>query len=110
MLARGQQALILIPEIALTPQTLERFTRRFGSAAVYHSALTERERALAWLRCRSGAARTDRHPQRVFVPFAALGLIVVDEEHDGSFKQQTGFVIRHVTSPSNARSSSTFRC
>ena len=92
VLARGQQALILIPEIALTPQTLERFTRRFGGAAVYHSALTERERALAWLRCRSGAARVLIGTRSaIFVPFVALGLIVVDEEHDGSFKQQDGF-------------------
>jgi len=92
VLDRGQQALVLIPEIALTPQTLERFTQRFGGAAVYHSALTERERAQAWLQCRSGTARVLIGTRSaIFVPFSALGLIVVDEEHDGSFKQQDGF-------------------
>jgi primosomal protein N' (replication factor Y) (superfamily II helicase) len=92
VLARGEQALVLIPEIALTPQTLERFTRRFGNAAVYHSGLTERERAQAWQQCRSGAVRVLIGTRSaIFVPFAALGLIVVDEEHDGSFKQQDGF-------------------
>jgi primosomal protein N' (replication factor Y) (superfamily II helicase) len=92
VLARDGQALVLIPEIALTPQTLERFTRRFGSAAVYHSGLTERERTQSWQLCRSGAARVLIGTRSaVFVPFAALGLIVVDEEHDGSFKQQDGF-------------------
>ncbi len=92
VLDRGGQALVLIPEIALTPQTLERFTQRFGSAVVYHSGLTERERAVAWLQCRSGEARVLIGTRSaIFVPFAALALIVVDEEHDGSFKQQDGF-------------------
>ncbi len=92
VLARGGQALVLIPEIALTPQTLERFTHRFGGAAVYHSGLTERERAQTWLQCRSGQVRVLIGTRSaIFVPFASLGLIVVDEEHDGSFKQQDGF-------------------
>lgn len=91
-LERGQQALVLIPEIALTPQTLDRFRQRFGHAAMYHSGLTERERLDAWQQCRSGAARVLIGTRSaIFVPFASLGLIVVDEEHDGSFKQQDGF-------------------
>jgi len=92
VLARGEQALVLIPEIALTPQTLDRFTLRLGSAAVYHSGLTERERAQAWQQCRTGQARVLIGTRSaIFVPFLSLGLIVVDEEHDGSFKQQDGF-------------------
>ncbi len=92
VLVNGGQALVLIPEIALTPQTLERFTHRFGRAAVYHSGLTERERAQTWLQCRDGRVRVLIGTRSaIFVPFAALGLIVVDEEHDGSFKQQDGF-------------------
>jgi primosomal protein N' (replication factor Y) len=91
-LANGRQALVLIPEIALTPQTLERFTDRFGAAAVYHSGLTDRERAQTWMQCRDGNTRVLIGTRSaIFVPFAALGLIVVDEEHDGSFKQQDGF-------------------
>ena len=92
VLTSGGQALVLIPEIALTPQTLERFTHRFGGAAVYHSGLTERERAQTWLQCRTGRARVLIGTRSaIFVPFATLALIVVDEEHDGSFKQQDGF-------------------
>ncbi len=92
VLAKGEQALVLIPEIALTPQTLERFTHRFGRAAVYHSGLTERERAQTWLQCRDGQVRVLIGTRSaIFVPFAKLGLIVIDEEHDGSFKQQDGF-------------------
>jgi primosomal protein N' (replication factor Y) len=88
----GRQALILIPEIALTPQTLRRFEARFGTAAVYHSALGDRERGQTWEACRTGAARVLIGTRSaVFVPFARLGIIVVDEEHDGSFKQQEGF-------------------
>jgi primosomal protein N' (replication factor Y) len=91
-LEREEQALVLIPEIALTPQTLERFAHRFGDASVYHSGLTERERAQTWQACRSGHARVLIGTRSaIFVPFARLGLIVVDEEHDGSFKQQDGF-------------------
>ena len=92
VLARGGQALVLIPEIALTPQTLERFTQRFGGAAVYHSGLSERERAETWEQCRRGITRVLIGTRSaIFVPFASLGLIVIDEEHDGSFKQQDGF-------------------
>ena len=89
VLAGGGQALVLVPEIALTPQTLTRFQYRFGAVDVLHSGLGERERLTAWLRCRDGAARVLIGTRSaVFTPFKRLRLIVVDEEHDASFKQQ----------------------
>jgi len=87
----GAQTLVLIPEIALTPQTFARFEARFGAAHVYHSGLTERVRARVWSDCRAGRARIVIGTRSaVWLPFRRLGLIVVDEEHDGSFKQQEG--------------------
>jgi primosomal protein N' (replication factor Y) len=92
VLDAGRQALVLVPEIALTPQTIRRFERRFGAAAAYHSGLPERARGQVWEACRSGRARVLVGTRSaIFVPFADLGIIVVDEEHDGSFKQQDGF-------------------
>ncbi len=89
VLARGGQALVLVPEIALTPQTVARFRRRYGAVDVLHSGLSDGERLTAWLRCRDGAARILIGTRSaVFTPFKRLGLIVVDEEHDASFKQQ----------------------
>ena len=93
MLARGEQALVLIPEIALTPQTLERFAHRFGGRRGL-SLRPDRTRAGADVDAvsrRSDARVLIGTRSAIFVPFAALGLIVVDEEHDGSFKQQDGF-------------------
>ncbi len=92
-LARETQALILVPEIGLTPQLIERFRNRLRvPMSVFHSGLTERERLHAWLRARDGGARIVIGTRSaVFVPLAAPGLIVVDEEHDVSFKQQEGF-------------------
>jgi len=91
-LERGGQALVLIPEIALTPQTLRRFEQRFGAAVAYHSGLGDRERGQVWASCRAGQARVLIGTRSaIFVPFAHLAIIVVDEEHDGSFKQQDGF-------------------
>lgn len=92
VLARGGQALILIPEIGLTEQLVKRFEERFGNAvAVVHSDLTERARALVWERCRSGAVRVLLGTRSaVWMPLPALRLIVVDEEHDQSYKQQEG--------------------
>jgi primosomal protein N' (replication factor Y) (superfamily II helicase) len=85
------QALVLIPEIALTPQTLARFEQRFAGVAGYHSDLGERERARIWHDCATGRCRILIGTRSaVLVPFANLKLIVVDEEHDGSFKQQEG--------------------
>ncbi len=91
-LRRGEQALVLVPEISLTPQTLARFEARFDGVAAYHSGLTELERARAWEGCRTGRTRVLIGTRSaIFVPFQTLGIIAVDEEHDGSFKQQDGF-------------------
>ena len=91
--ARGEQVLVLVPEIGLTPQLLARFRLRFGHGVEsFHSGLSENERADVWLRAASGEARIVIGTRSaVFVPFEKLGLVVVDEEHDASFKQQDGF-------------------
>jgi primosomal protein N' (replication factor Y) (superfamily II helicase) len=90
VLARGQTAIVLVPEIGLTPQTAGRFVERFGdTVAVLHSQLTTRERYDEWARLRGGAARVAVGPRSaVFAPLENVGLIVVDEEHDGSYKQE----------------------
>ena len=83
VLDAGRQVLVLVPEIALTPQTLARFEARFGAAAVMHSNLTDTARLQVWLKVRSGEARILIGTRSaVLTPFADLGLIVVDEEHD----------------------------
>ncbi|HSD54679.1 MAG TPA: primosomal protein N' [Burkholderiales bacterium] len=92
-LARGAQALVLVPEINLTPQLAGQFARRFPGTRVVTltSAAAENERAAGWLAAQSGAARIVLGTRlAVFAPFARLGLVVVDEEHDASFKQQEG--------------------
>lgn len=88
-LARGQQAVVLVPEIALTPQTVRRFSARFpGSVAVLHSRLTDGERYDTWRRARQGLFDIIIGPRSaLFTPLPNLGVIVVDEEHDGSYKQ-----------------------
>ena len=91
VLQAGRQVLVLVPEIALTPQTLSRFEARFGSAAVMHSNLSDHARLQVWLKAKNGAARILIGTRSaVLTPFADLGLIVVDEEHDSSFKQTDG--------------------
>src|SRR5690606_15399646 len=92
-LEAGRQTLLLVPEIGLTPQLVGRLERRFGrTLAVLHSALTDRERLDAWHAARSGTAGIVVGTRSaVFAPLAAPGLLIVDEEHDPSFKQQTGF-------------------
>ena len=91
-LARGQQALVLVPEIGLTPQSVSRFERRFEQVAVSHSELTPSAREAARRRCENGEAQVLIGTRSaVFTPFANLGLIVVDEEHDSSYKQISGF-------------------
>ena len=91
--AAGRQALLLVPEIGLTPQLLARVGGHFGRApAVLHSGLADGERLEAWLAARDGRAPVVIGTRSaVFVPLARPGLIVVDEEHDPSFKQQDGF-------------------
>jgi len=91
-LARGQRALILVPEIGLTPQLVERFTERFDvPLSVLHSALTDTERLEAWRAAFSGHSRIVLGTRSaVFAPVRDLGVIVVDEEHDASYKQHEG--------------------
>lgn len=91
-LARNRQVLVLAPEIGLTPQLAERFERRFGArVASYHSALSDKERARTWLRARRGEVDVIVGTRSaVFVPLARPGLLVIDEEHDVSYKQQEG--------------------
>ncbi|MDI1302345.1 MAG: primosomal protein N' [bacterium] len=93
VLARGEQALVLVPEIGLAPQTVARFHARFQTEiAVLHSGRNERERLDAWRAARSGRAGIVIGTRSaVFTPLARPGLIIVDEEHDLSFKQQDGF-------------------
>ena len=92
-LQRGHQALVLVPEIGLTPQTLARFQQRFeAKISVLHSGLSDAQRYLAWEAARSGAAQIVIGTRSaVFTPLARPGLLIVDEEHDGSYKQQDGF-------------------
>ena len=89
-LERGQGVIVLVPEIALTPQTVGRFQARFGdTVALLHSALGEGERYDEWRRLRSGEARIAVGPRSaVFAPVERLGLVVVDEEHDASYKHE----------------------
>jgi len=89
-LDRGRSAIVLVPEIALTPQTASRFERRFGDdVAILHSRLSAGERYDEWMRLRRGEARICVGPRSaVFAPVADLGLIVIDEEHDSSYKQE----------------------
>ena len=93
VVARGEQALVLVPEIALTPQLVARFAARFDAPlAVLHSSLNDQERLRAWRAARSGTAPVVIGTRSaVFAPLARAGLIVVDEEHDPSYKQQEGF-------------------
>ncbi len=91
-LKQGKQALVLIPEIGLTPQTLERFRKRFTiPVVILHSGLNDRERLDAWIAARDGEAGVIIGTRSaIFTPLARPGLIIVDEEHDLSYKQQEG--------------------
>ena len=92
-LAAGRQSLVLVPEIALTPQLLKRFRARLGvEVAVAHSGLSDGERAATWLDAARGEARVVIGTRSaIFVPLSHPGLVVVDEEHDASYKQHEGF-------------------
>ena len=92
-IAAGRQSLVLVPEIGLTPQLLDRFRKRLGSCiAVLHSNLTDTQRLNNWLQAWSGEADVIIGTRSaIFAPLPRAGLIVIDEEHDGSFKQQDGF-------------------
>ncbi len=92
-LAAGRQALVLVPEIGLTPQLLARFRARLAtSVAVLHSGLNDSERLCAWLAAKRGEAGVIVGTRSaLFTPLARPGLILVDEEHDLSFKQHEGF-------------------
>lgn len=86
----GRGAIVLVPEISLTPQTRGRFERRFAGVAVLHSQMTPAERHFQWQRIRRGEVQVVIGPRSaVFAPLPRLGLIILDEEHDGSFKQDT---------------------
>lgn len=89
-LEQGRSAIVMVPEIALTPQTARRFEQRFGDrVAVMHSKLGLGERYDEWRRLRSGEARVCVGPRSVvFAPLRDLGLIVIDEEHDSAYKQE----------------------
>jgi primosomal protein N' (replication factor Y) len=93
LLQTQQQVLLIVPEIGLTPQTLERFQTRFDVPVLcWHSALSDSERLHCWLQAGTGAAAIIIGTRSaLFLPFWRLGLIIIDEEHDQSLKQQDGF-------------------
>jgi primosomal protein N' (replication factor Y) len=90
-LEQGKQALVLVPEISLTPQTAHRFGARFGKrVAVLHSALSDGQRYDVWRQIRAGLKDIVAGPRSaLFAPLSQVGLIVLDEEHDGSYKQDS---------------------
>ena len=89
-LAHGRQAIVLVPEISLTPQTCDRFRSRFGQVAVLHSHLTPAERHAHWREIAAGRVNVIVGARSaIFAPAPRLGLIVIDEEHESSFKQAT---------------------
>ncbi|MFM9025585.1 MAG: primosomal protein N' [Planctomycetaceae bacterium] len=88
--AHGRQAIVLVPEISLTPQTCDRFRARFGEVAVLHSHLTPAERHGQWREIASGGVNVVVGARSaIFAPAPRLGLVVIDEEHESSFKQAT---------------------
>ncbi|BBK39237.1 primosomal protein N' [Allostella sp. ATCC 35155] len=93
-LRAGRQALVMVPEIALTGQWLDRFRRRFGAPPVeWHSEVSPGDRRRAWRWVATGAAKVVVGARSaLFLPYADLGLIIVDEEHDGAFKQEDGVI------------------
>ncbi|MDD5634219.1 MAG: primosomal protein N', partial [Candidatus Omnitrophica bacterium] len=90
IIAKGKTGIILVPEISLTPQTVERFISRFGEhVAIFHSKMLESTKFNEWQRIKAGRARVVVGPRSaVFSPFSNLGVIVIDEEHEPSYKQE----------------------
>ena len=93
VLAAGKQALVLVPEITLTPQTIARFKDRLtGNIVALHSGLNDNERCQHWLQAKENIAQVVIGTRSaLFTPFHQLGIIIIDEEHDQSFKQHEGF-------------------
>ncbi|MBV8267880.1 MAG: primosomal protein N' [Planctomycetaceae bacterium] len=90
VVARGREAIVLVPEISLTPQTIRRFRRRFDRVAVLHSHLNDVERHRHWQNIASGEVQVVVGARSaVFAPARRLGLIVIDEEHEATFKQES---------------------
>ena len=90
VVAHGREAIVLVPEISLTPQTIRRFRRRFTKVAVLHSHLSDAERHRHWQSIASGEVQVVVGVRSaVFAPARRLGLIVIDEEHESTFKQET---------------------
>lgn len=103
-LEHGKSAIVLVPEISLTPQTVRRFASRFDDVSVLHSSMTDAERRDAWRAISSGKSRVVIGPRSaLFAPVKDLGLIVVDEEHEGTYKQDN-------TPRYNARDTAIMRC
>ncbi|MBX3474003.1 MAG: primosomal protein N' [Planctomycetes bacterium] len=103
-LAAGKSAIVLVPEIALTPQTTRRFASRFDNVSVLHSAMTDAERREAWRSITAGTSRVVVGPRSaLFAPVKDLGLVVVDEEHEGTYKQDN-------TPRYHARDTAVMRC
>ena len=89
-MARGREAIVLVPEISLTPQTIRRFRRRFARVAVLHSHLSDVERHRHWQSIAAGEVEVVVGVRSaIFAPARRLGLIVIDEEHESTFKQET---------------------
>jgi len=91
VLDKGKEAIVFVPEIALTPQTMQRFTEKFGKdrVAVVHSRLNKSEKFMQWQRIKSGEAKIVVGARSaIFSPLKNLGLIVVDEEHENTYKQE----------------------
>ena len=85
------QALILVPEINLTPQNLQRFKDRFGDCGILHSSLPPKQKLDEWIKCKNGVSRVVLGTRSsILAPFSNLRLIIVDEEHDTSYKQSEG--------------------
>jgi primosomal protein N' (replication factor Y) len=90
IVARDREAIVLVPEISLTPQTIRRFRRRFSKVAVLHSHLSDAERHRHWRSIAAGDVQVVVGARSaIFAPTRKLGLIVIDEEHEGTFKQET---------------------